>query len=352
MTPLPSFSIPVTQTYVCQGLELRWFSLANSCTAEGGSPNDGWSGTQFAGGNGCTSFFPIVPGTFTYTVNCVQGPISAQASVTVTIENDAPYATLSVSSNSIAVGQTLTVTYKSNMSNCLLLLNPFGMEPSGLSLLNRTGGDSDGTQMYSGNGVGEVQFTYFCDGANGNSPVINATPQTVTVQQGITVSVSAPANAVAGTPFTLSWQTVGATSCSASGGGADGTSWSGNVSLPSGQKNITPTVTGNFTYVLTCIGPNPNDMLSAQATINVTAAASPPPPAGGSSSGGGGGGGGAFDGLALGILALAKILGGYRRRSITQGSQSSRETLNLKWHAIGCVARSATPRVHFPSRGT
>jgi hypothetical protein len=214
----------------------------------------------------------------------------------------------------------LTVTYKSNMSNCVLLMNPVGTQPFGLVSLTRTGGDSDGTQSYSGNGVGAVQFTFFCDGANGNSPVINATPQTVTVQQGITASVSAPANAVTGTAFTLSWQTTGATSCSASGGGADGTSWTGNVSLPSGQKNITPTVTGNFTYMLTCIGPSPSDTLSAQATISVTAAVSPPPPAGGSSSGGGGGGGGAFDGLALGILALAKILGGYRRRWITQGS--------------------------------
>jgi len=320
----PSVSLNPSNTdlRLGQALELRWSSLANSCTAEGGSPNDGWSGTQFAGGNGFTSFFPTVAGTFTYTLNCAQGPISAQASVTVTTENDAPYATLSVSSNSIVIGQTLTVTYKSNMSNCGLLLNPVGTEPFGLVSLTRTGGDSDGTQSYSGNGVGAAQFTFFCDGANSNSPVVNATPQTVTVQQGITVSVSAPANAVTGTSFTLSWQTTGATSCSASGGGADGTSWSGNVSLPSGQKNITPTVTGNFTYALNCIGPNPNDTLTAQATINVTAAAAAPPPAGGSSSGGGGGGG-AFDGLALGILALAKVLGGYRRRRwITQGSQA------------------------------
>jgi hypothetical protein len=52
------------------------------------------------------------------------------------------------------------------------------------------------------------------------------------------------------------------------------------------------------------LGPNPNDTLTAQATINVTAAS--PPPAGGSSSAGGGGAGRAFDALALGILALEK----------------------------------------------
>ena len=319
----PSVSLAPSNTdlRLGQGLALRWSSLANSCTAEGGSPNDGWSGTQFAAGNGFTSLSPTVAGTFTYTLNCTQGPISAQASVAVTTENNAPYATLSVSSNSIVIGQMLTVTYKSNMSNCDLLPNQVGTEPfAGLVSLTRTGGDSDGTQSYSGNGVGAVQFTFFCDGANSNSPVVNATPQTVTVQQGITVAVSAPANAVTGTPFTLSWQTTGATSCTASGGGADGTSWGGNVSLPSGQKNITPTVAGNFTYVLNCIGPYPSDTLTAQATIIVTAA--PPPPAGGSSSGGGGGGG-AFDALALGLLALAKVLGGYwRRRWTTNRSQT------------------------------
>jgi hypothetical protein len=313
----PSVSLAPSNTdlRLGQGLALRWFSLANSCTAEGGSPNDGWSGTQFAGGNGFASLFPTVAGTFTYTLNCAQGLISAQASVMVTTENDAPYATLSLSSNSIVIGQTLVVTYKSNMSNCDVLLNPVGTQPFGLVSLTRTGGDSDGTQSYSGNGVGAGQFTFFCDGSTGNSPVINATPQNFTVQQGITVSVSAPASAVTGTPFTLSWQTTGAMSCTASGGGADGNSWSGNVSLPSGQKNITPTVAGNFTYVLACIGPYPTDTLTAQATINVMAAPAPPP-AGGSSSGGGGGGG-AFDALALGILALAKVLGDYARRRCT-----------------------------------
>jgi len=194
--PSVSFDPSNTDLLLGQVLELRWSSLANSCTAVGGSPNDGWSGTQFASGNGFTSFFPTVLGTFTYTLNCVQGAISAQASITVTIENNAPYATLAVSSNSIVIGQTMTVTYKSNMSNCLLQQNPFGTEPTGLGFLSRTGGDSDGTQTFSGAVVGAVQFAYLCDGANSNSSVINATPQTVTVQQAITASVSAPAHAV------------------------------------------------------------------------------------------------------------------------------------------------------------
>jgi hypothetical protein len=150
-----------------------------------------------------------------------------------------------------------------------------------------------------------------CEGANNTGPpAVSGTPLTVSVQQSMTASISAPANAVTGTPFTVSWQTVGATSCSASGGGADGTSWSGSVTLPSGQKSVTPTVTGSFKYTLMCVGPIPSDTTTVQATVNVTA---PSPPSGGSG-GGSNGGGGAFDGLALGILALEKVLGTYRSR--------------------------------------
>jgi len=293
-----------------QGLGMRWWSLANSCTTAGGMPNDGWSGAQLAGGNGFLSFIPAALGTYTYTVNCVQGSISAQASATVTVENNSPYATLSVSSSVIAVGQTVTVSYKSNMAGCDLTQSPFGTQPQGVFEVSSTGGTSEGTNTYSGGNVGASQFTFACEGENNTGPpAVSATPLTVTVQQAaaLTATISAPANAVTGTPFTVSWQTDGAASCSASGGGAGGTSWSGSVTLPSGQITVTPTVAGSFTYTLMCVGQTPSDTKTVQATVTVTAS-SPPP--GGSS--GGRGGGGAFDWLALGILALAKALGNYR----------------------------------------
>jgi hypothetical protein len=297
-----------------QALELRWDSLANSCTAGGGSPNDSWSGTQFAGGNGFSSFFPTALGTYTYTLTCVQGSISAPASATITIENNAPYATLSVSNTVISLGQTVTVSYKSNMAGCILSQKAVGSQPQGVFEVSSTGGESEGTNTYNAGNVGASQFTFVCQGANNTGPpAVSATPQTVTVQQTLTASISAPADAVTGTPFTVSWQTAGASSCSASGGGADGTTWSGNVALPSGQMSITPSVTGSFTYTLMCVGQTASDTMTVHATINVTAAAPPAPPSG-SSSGGGKGGGGAFDWVAVGMLALAKVVQSYRRR--------------------------------------
>ena len=263
-----------------QAIEMRWDSLANSCTAGGGSTNDGWSGTQFAGGNGFSSFFPTVLGTYTYTLNCVQGAISVQASATVSIENDPPYATLSVSNSVISLGQTVTVSYKSNMAACILGQNAVSPQPQGVFEVSSTGGNSEGTNTYTAGNIGASQFTFACDGANNTGPpAVSATPQTVTVRQAaLTASISAPADAVTGTPFTLSWQTAGASSCSASGGGADGTSWSGNVALPSGQMTITPNATGSFTYTLTCMDQTPSDTTTVDTTINVTAATAPPPP--------------------------------------------------------------------------
>jgi len=278
-------------------------------------PNDGWSGAQIAGGNGDLFLNPAVLGTYTYSVNCVQGSISAQASVTVTVENNPPYATLSVSSSLVSVGQTVSVTYKSNMAGCILDQNLVGTQNQGVYEVSRTGGSSDGTNTYTASNAGESQFTFVCNGENNvGPPAVSATPQTITVQEAnpLTATISAPANAVTGTPFTVSWQTANATACGASGGGADGSSWSGTVSLPSGQITVTPTVVGSFTYVLTCIGQSPIDTMTVQATVNVTAAS--PPPSGGSS--GSHGGGGAISGMALGFLALAKVLGIYRRKRV------------------------------------
>jgi hypothetical protein len=167
--------------------------IPTRCTTEGGMPNDGWSGTQLAGGNGDLFLNPAALGTYAYTVNCVQGSISAQASVTVTVENNPPYATLSVSSSLVAVGQTVSVTYKSNMAGCILDQNLVGTQNQGLYEVSRTGGGSDGTNTYIANNVGASQFTFVCYGeSNDGPPAASATPLTVTVQQAAALMPRSP----------------------------------------------------------------------------------------------------------------------------------------------------------------
>jgi hypothetical protein len=311
----PSVSLVpnTTDLRLGQALELRWSSIANSCTRSGGAANDNWSGAQVTG-TGFVSFWPTTLGTYTYTINCVDGNASAQASTTVTVENNPPYATLTLSASQISTGQLLIATHKSNIAGCVLGEGPVGTQTWAQLLLDQyTGADSEGTATYTAEGAGIAQFTFDC-GAQGSNPVIvSATPQNVSVVATVTASVSAPATAVTGTPFTLAWQTTNASSCTALGGGADGTPWEGNVAIPSGQRTITPTVTGTFTYTLACVGQVSTDTQTAQATVSVTAPptlSSSGSSSGSSASGGGGGkgGGGAFNELSLGMLGLAAML--------------------------------------------
>jgi hypothetical protein len=320
VAPSVAFNPNTTDLRLGQALELGWSSLANSCTATGGTANDGWSGAQDAG-SGFISFFPASVGTYTYTLNCVAGSASARAAVTVTVENNSPYATLTVSSGEIATGQTVTASFKSNIAGCILGQYAVGGQPQGIFETNSTGGNSEGTIVYAGGNVGASQLTFNCGAQGSNPTIVSAAPQTVTVVAGVTSSISAPASAAVGTPFTLSWQTSNASSCTASGGGADGNSWTGSVVTPSGQQIVTPTTAGTFTYTLACVGPLATDTQTSQAVVTVTTPSppppSPPPPSGGSGSSGsssdGGssshGGGGAFDVLTLGVLALVGMLG-------------------------------------------
>ena len=95
-----------------------------------------------------------------------------------------------------------------------------------------------------------------------------------------------------GSSTTITWSSINATGCTASG------SWSGTLAA-GGNKTVTPTAAGTDTYTLTCANSAGASQASA-VSLTVTATGS-----------GGGGGGGALDVLALLGLAgagLARIL--------------------------------------------
>ena len=122
---------------------------------------------------------------------------------------------------------------------------------------------------------------------------------------GISATLSASSATVAkGTPFTLSWSTVGGTGCSATGGGS-GDGWSGLLA-PTGSMSISETTSGMYAYTLTCTAAN--QTASAQAVVTITDSAS----SGGSSGGGGGGVIGAAELVALLIGLVARLA---RRRT-------------------------------------
>tara|TARA_A100001391_G_scaffold71050_2_gene45380 strand:+ start:2607 stop:4289 length:1683 start_codon:yes stop_codon:yes gene_type:complete len=104
-----------------------------------------------------------------------------------------------------------------------------------------------------------------------------------------------PATLTEGESTTLNWSVTGADQCVGEG------KWGGNKALQ-GSETLTPDVTGEFTYTLTCVDGD-DRTLSASATVKVNARQ-------GGQQGGGGGGGGSAHYLML--LALAVLL---RRRA-------------------------------------
>jgi hypothetical protein len=114
------------------------------------------------------------------------------------------------------------------------------------------------------------------------------------------VTLSATPNPIArGQSLTLSWNSIAASQCQASGGGASGTLWSGALTS---EGTLTQTVSsdGTFTYAITCLGTNGLRVRGAVA-VTVTQPS-------------GGGGGGAIDTTQLLALLGATLRVLYQRR--------------------------------------
>lgn len=116
--------------------------------------------------------------------------------------------------------------------------------------------------------TGSYTYVLSCTGPGG----ANA-PSSVTVTVGtqgaatITSFKATPATVLPGESSTLSWDTTGATSCTASG------AWSGTKST-SGSEVVTPPSTpGSYLYTLTCTGPGGTNSASS-ITVTVAGPAS------------------------------------------------------------------------------
>jgi probable HAF family extracellular repeat protein len=160
---------------------------------------------------------------------------------------------------------------------------------------------ASGTQTLTETVSGTVTYTLACN-ASGMATQQVSTSVVWTLAP-LTVSISAsPTTITAGQSTTLSWKSSNATSCTATGGGADD-NWSGTKST-SGSQTITEAVALDtssvvLTYGITCNSTTSG--LSDKASVNVTEKQAPA-----SSSGGG-----ALNPVSLaflaGILALRRV---------------------------------------------
>jgi len=114
----------------------------------------------------------------------------------------------------------------------------------------------------------------------------------------------AATSVAAGSSTTLSWSSVNATSCTATG------SWSGTLAT-SGTQTISPTTAGSLTYGLTCAN-SAGSSTASTVTLTVTAAAAA------TTSSGGGGALGPLTVLGLLVLSLSRRVRNRDQRSSIQ----------------------------------
>ena len=200
---------------------------------------------------------------------------------------------LTLAATSVVVGKSTTITWSSvDAANC----SASGSWSGTLA--------TSGTQTVSPTTVGSSTYTLTCANSAGVSTAstvtLNATQAVVPAPPTLTLA----ANSVAvGSSTTISWTSVNATSCAASG------SWTGTMAT-SGTQTLSPTAVGTSTYTLTCAN---STGTSKASTATLTATAAP-------ASGGGGG----LDGLTLFGLAALTLVRLARVRAAEYGTRRPR----------------------------
>jgi lysyl endopeptidase len=278
---------------------LRWRTGAETCTSSGGGPDDGWEGQQRSPDSSFLAF-ARTPGTYTYTLTCMSGALSAQASVAFTVRDVPAYATLTTSTATIGVGQDFTVSWKSNVSSCQ------AVEDTSLSLIPTTGSFDEGSAVIKLNTPGTHTFVLRCVSSG-----IESAPVIVTAVAMPTVEMKVDnANLLQGQAFNITWVTGSVASCTASGGGADSTAWSGDVGTTGSTRRFNATNVGSFTYSVACVGVVTGSTAQGAVTVTVSAPVSQGAPFGGGGSGGGGGGGALnwISLLGLALFAASRVL--------------------------------------------
>jgi hypothetical protein len=255
--------------------------------------------------DGQSTAAPSQSGIFQITAYCYPtlstGPYSATASVTLMVQPPPPPAVaITFNPTSVAAGQSFNISWSAtNAANCTMT----GGIPGGYWGGSVQTYPPTGTTSESGP-AGTYTFGMSCTSIDPASP--SASTQANLTISPLTASLTAsPTSVTSGESFTLTWSSVGAAGCTASGGGVNGPQWSGMLA-PSGSATLTASAAGSFTYTISCAAGSAS--ASSQATVTVSASAG----------GGGGGGSGHGGGGGLGLLelgSLAALLGLRGRRS-------------------------------------
>jgi hypothetical protein len=281
---------------------------------------------------GSGTFDPTGAGSVPISVRCAlpgsQPTFVTSTPLTLTVlPPPAPTETVSINPTTVVEGQAFTVTWSS--TNSTYCAGSGGMPDVniGWDTYGTFALSPAGTFSYTPGGAAEVgKFTFglTCESIDSSVVAPTSTQALLTVQALTSTLTTSASSVTVGDSFTLTWSSQGATSCTASGGGADGSPWSGSVAT-SGTTTQTGTTSGTFTYTLNC-GANGVAATPEQVVIKVSAASGSS--SSGSTSGGaassGHSGGGSLDPLELILLAALGGLRGFinmRRRKLPGADQ-------------------------------
>jgi len=212
-----------------------------SCATSGGGAGDGWAGFDFRNVGGVYTVTETTPGTYTYTLACSAGTVTASSSVTITFSNGPPAVTLTTSPDApIVAASFVHVSWVASVAPCSLAVS--GNSSYSLSNFGYVGYHDD-TQ----NVIGPYTYTVTC-GSGSNTVSASKTVNWVgTPSLNLTAGYSP---IVIGTQYGVSWVS-NLVPCVASGG-TPGDGWTGTSTVAAGFLPVTETQPGTYTYLMTC----------------------------------------------------------------------------------------------------
>ncbi len=273
---VPTMTLAATAVAVGGTTTLTWTSIdASSCTASGTAD---WTGARTASGSQTVTMSNV--GINTYTLECTNasGTLSSSNSVSLTDVSPA-VPVLVLSKSAIDLGQSSTITWSSaNAAGCTASGNWSGSLPA------------SGSQVVVPTAGGTATYSLTCANVIGSSAAGSASLAVTVPPPPAAPTLKLAANSITvGNSTTITWSSVDALDCTASG------SWIGSLGT-SGSQTLQPTAAGADTYTLTCVNDGGASQPSS-VTLTVTALAGTTPS--------GHSGGGSLDVLAL--LGLAGL---------------------------------------------
>ncbi|MGH8539238.1 MAG: beta strand repeat-containing protein [Stenotrophobium sp.] len=258
-------SFNLTPTVVQPGgtATLTWATAnATACAASGDPSNGNWTGAQPTSNAAGTTIGPYTQsGTYSYVLTCTGPGGSASAVQTLMVGAvAAPTVSLVPGSALIQPGSATTLTLSSTNSTACTGSDNSPVTPdqfAGSQPPNTT------TTVSTGNlPQGSYTYTLTCTGPGGTGSA--ATTITSSSSAPPSVSFNTPSQKIQpGNTATFSWTTVGATSCTASGG-----NWSGAQSTSGSFTTPVLTTPGTYTYLLSCTNSGGTTTGQTQVIVN------------------------------------------------------------------------------------